>query len=183
MASTREPRDLLELDLLALDEGAEWPPTSRNVREAILATVGSQARFAGFVQRLCRFLDLGEARVRELLTSAERVDQDPWHSSRIAGVRMLHFKGGPNIAQAHAGLVQILPGVLYPAHGHRGDEWAFVLQGSAREDTGRLWEPGDLVHNPAGSRHSFRVLSPEPFLFFVVVHEGIDFENPSETSE
>jgi quercetin dioxygenase-like cupin family protein len=50
-----------------------------------------------------------------------------------------------------------------------------VLQGRAEEDTGRVWEPGDLVCNPAGSVHSFRASGPEPFAFVVVLHEGLEF--------
>ena len=46
-----------------------------------------------------------------------------------------------------------------------------------QEETGRVWEPGDVIRNAAGSTHSFRAISDEPFVFVVAVHEGIRFTN------
>lgn len=68
------------------------------------------------------------------------------------------------------------PGVEFPSHGHGGDEWAIILEGEAREDSGAQWLPGDLVHRPEGSRHSFRVVGDRPLLFAVVVRGELDFE-------
>ena len=59
-------------------------------------------------------------------------------------------------------------------HRHQGDERSLVLEGTAREDTGRIWAPGDLLLHPAGSRHEFTALGPEPFVFVVVLHGEID---------
>ena len=50
-----------------------------------------------------------------------------------------------------------------------------MLSGSAREDSGTIWYPGDLLRNPKGSRHSFEVLGDEPFVFVVVLDDWIEY--------
>jgi quercetin dioxygenase-like cupin family protein len=158
---------------LALTEEPLRP--SEELRARILDSLDPRTRLEGFAVRVAAFLDLGLERTREILALAADVTAAPWEDDRVAGVRLLHFAGGPRVATADCGLVHVAPGVVYPRHLHRGDEWAFVLSGRGEEDTGRVWEPGDVIRNPAGSSHSFRAISEEPFLFVVVVHEGIRF--------
>ncbi len=178
MASRDERTDELQRDLLDPDAlENEFAAPSPHLRGAVLATVAPGTRFEGFVRRLATFLDLGELRARELVAQVSRVSSDPWVDDTVDKVRLLHFDGGPRVAEADCGLVHVEPGSSYPLHRHRGDEWAFVLQGNAEEDSGRVWRPGDLVRNPAGSVHAFRALGPEPFVFAVVLHDGIDFED------
>ncbi len=158
---------------LALTEEPLRPGDALGAR--ILASLDPRTRFEGFAERVAALLDLGLERTREILAHVADVARAPWEDDRVAGVRLLHFPGGPRVATADCGLVQVAPGVVYPRHLHRGDEWAFVLQGRGQEDTGRVWEPGDVIRNPAGSSHAFRAISDEPFVFVVVVHEGIRF--------
>lgn len=175
--SSRKTYPELERDLLDLtDSGEEGVAPGPALRERLLATLDEGSRFAGFVRRVASFLDLDPDRTRSLLGRVAEVAGPAWEDGRLQGVRLHHFDGGPRLAGAHCGLVYVVPGISYPAHLHRGDEWAFVLQGTAREDSGRLWAPGDVVRSPEGSRHSFTALGPEPFVFVVVVHDGIDHE-------
>lgn len=177
MTTRKADREDLERDLFDLtDSGDEGVAPRPALREMLLATLDEGSRFAGFVRRVASFLDLDPERTRTLLDRVADVAGPAWEDGRRPGVRLHHFDGGPRLAGAHCGLVYVEPGVSYPMHRHRGDEWAFVLQGTAREDSGRLWAPGDVVQSPEGSRHSFRALGPQPFVFVVAVHGGIEHE-------
>jgi len=163
--------DLLETDVA---EGATNTAT-RDRRAELLATLRPATRLEGFVRRLSTFLDLGPERVRNLLREVGDVRAASWTDDQVAGVRLLHFDGGPRHATADCGLVHVGPGQRYPRHHHPGDEWSLVLAGSAvEEETGVVWEPGDIVHNAAGSTHAFRAIGDEPFVFAVVLADGIE---------
>jgi quercetin dioxygenase-like cupin family protein len=174
MSRSKRPTPL-EADLLELAETADVTVVPRaSLRETLLATVSDERRYEGFVDRLATFLDFDPERTRSLLGRLRSGVDDTWEEGRVEGVRLFHFDGGPRVASAHCGLVRVDPGVTYPLHRHQGDEWAFVLQGTAREDDGRVLAPGDLLHNLPGSRHAFTAEGPEPFVFVVVLHAGIE---------
>jgi putative transcriptional regulator len=140
----------------------------------LLDSIGDEDPFAGFLERLSDYFDLPAHRVREILGALSQLDEDAWETDR-PGTRLHHFDGGPRVSEADCGLVRMEPGARYPAHRHLGAEWAFVLRGRAEEDeTGAVWEPGDLVHRAADSVHAFRVLGDEPFVFAIVLHDGIE---------
>jgi putative transcriptional regulator len=168
--------DLLHADLLAESPVADDPPRpSAGLRERLLRSIDTRARFDGFADRLATFLDLAPGRARELLGCVERVRESIWMDDRVAGVRLLHFPGGPRHADADCGLVHIEPGVRYPRHRHPGGEWTFVLAGRAvEEETGRVWLPGDLVHGAAGTAHAYRVEGDAPFVFAIVLRNGLE---------
>jgi quercetin dioxygenase-like cupin family protein len=171
--------DLLEAD--ADDEAPLAPSAAR--RAELLATLAPATRLEGFVARLATFLDLAPARARELVRSIPEVREATWIDDRVAGVRLLHFAGGPRHAGSDCGLVHLAPGTRYPRHVHVGDEWSFVLSGSAEEEeTGAVWSPGDLVRCPPGSAHAFRALGAEPFVFAVVLTNGIRIEEAIEAA-
>ena len=97
--------------------------------------------------------------------------------------RLLHFEGGARHAGADCGLVQVPAGARYPLHRHLGEEWVFVLSGSAEEEgTGETWGPGDLYRRPGGSSHAFRAIGSHPFVFAIVLREGIALEEPPAPS-
>ena len=151
---------------------------SVELRERILAAIGSEGRLDGFVERTGAFFDLSAERARQLLEAAQAPPEgDGWSEIPVPGVRLYHFDGGPRVAEADCGLVHLAPGVAFPRHRHIGDERSLVLSGSAEESGGARWEPGDLVHRPAGSVHWFRAVGSEPYVFAVVLHGGIE---PSE---
>lgn len=151
------------------------PPVrpSGSLRERVLAATRSETSLEGYVDRLCSLLDLGAARVREILAEIGNVASDTWEASPTPGMRLLHFDGGPRVAEADCGLVHFVPGEDFPRHRHVGDEWSLILQGRVEEDDGSVSLPGDLMHRPAGSAHSFRAVGDEPLVFAVVIFEGI----------
>jgi putative transcriptional regulator len=177
--STRDPEELLEVDLLALDPDAETPQPRPELRATLLASIAGESALAGFGPRLAAFFDLAERRTQELLRAAAGAAANWEQMRRVAGVELLHFSGGARVGSADCGLVRIAPGVRFPKHEHQGDEWSLVLSGSAEEEeSGAQWRPGDIVHRPAGSVHAFRVTSREPFVFGVVLHDRIELLEP-----
>lgn len=157
------------------------PPDS--VRAAVLAAVRPERRFEGFVDRMSTFLDLATSNVRALVRSIDvATDPDGGWQPDEPGTLLYHFEGGPRVAEADCGLVRVEAGSGYPAHRHLGDEWNFVLSGTAREDSGAVWNTGDVVHRKAGSVHSFRVIGDEPLVFAVVLHGGIEIQHKGPSS-
>lgn len=165
-------REDIQADLLDL---AAEPTPGASLRERILGGARSVERFEGFVARLSDFLDLSEGPTRALLDSIRASYTDAWQETSN-GVRVKHFAGGPRHAEAHCGLVQIEPGASFPMHRHVGDEWVFVVQGEGREDDGTTWHPGDLLRNPADSRHAITSVGTEPLVFLAAAHHGIERE-------
>ena len=166
----KEPldRDLLDADALA----SEPVEPSARLRAAVLGSVATTSRLAGFTDRLATFFDLVQERAAELIREASG-DADSWQQATHA--RLFHLAGGPRVASADCGLVRIEPGARFPRHRHLGDEWSLVLAGEAEEEeTGARWAPGDLVLRPRDSAHAFRVVSAEQLVFAVVLHGGLE---------
>ncbi len=94
-------------------------------------------------------------------------------SQRPAGISLLHLQGGPKVATAdNCGLLHPEPGTRFPEHEHLGEKWALFLKDPCIEHTGIIGRTGDLVHKSTGSKHFFRVLDYEPFVFAVVLYDG-----------
>lgn len=177
----------LQAELRAIEEtltdvalSVESVRPSADVKTRLFASFQAQTRFAGFVDRVAEFFDLGAQRARELLDSISALPNPPWEASPVPGTSLLHFDGGPRVAEAvNCGLVHIAPGGGFPKHRHIGDEWALILQGSSQEDSGAVSQPGDLLHKEADSEHAFRVISDEPLVFAVVLYGGIQIVQES----
>jgi quercetin dioxygenase-like cupin family protein len=74
-----------------------------------------------------------------------------WQSHAVAGVRMKVLAVNPAGRYATV-LVDVAPGVRFPAHHHRGDEECYVISGSI-ETMGQRLGPGDFLHATAGTDH------------------------------
>lgn len=161
----------------ALGHAAEPIQPSAQLRDRLLASVTPETRWDGFVSRLSQIFDLAGDRIREILRSPS----EQWDRESFPGIAdLLHFDPGPRVAFASdAGLVWLEPGITFPLHEHTGDEWQLILQGRAEElESGDIWEPGDIVHRPPGSKHRFRALGDEPFVFAVILHAPIELIDP-----
>ncbi len=156
---------------------------SNRLRKQILASPDENNRFDGFVERLVTFFNLSGDRIRELLSTADFVPHQPWEPSGVAGISFLHFDGGPRVASADCGFVHVEPETNFPAHRHFGEEWVFVIQGRAQEDSGKVWAPGDLVYRAPDSAHSFRVIGDEPFIYAVVLQDGFEWSEEVNTDD
>jgi anti-sigma factor ChrR (cupin superfamily) len=164
--TTRDPREELR----------EFEPVEPSVelRRRVLASVDPASRWEGFVARFARLFDLDEARAREVLASADPATRPGWTTIPLPGVQLFHFAGGPGRATADCGLVHLAPGAFIPRHRHTGTEWNFVLSGSADDESGTQWLPGDLVLRETDSVHILRNAGAEPLLFAVVLEAPIE---------
>jgi quercetin dioxygenase-like cupin family protein len=175
--SARDP----EADLLGEGLGEPAAP-SAELRGAVLASVTARTKLAGFAERLASLFDFGAARAAELLREASG-DASGWEAIPLPGVRLFHFAGGERVAGADCSLVRLEPGAHFPLHRHGGDEWVFVLAGEAEEEgTGARWLPGDLLYRGAGSAHAYRAVGAAPFVFAVVLRDGIEIAEPPASS-
>ncbi len=172
---------LLQADLLFDAQGAPEPiAPSEALRASVLSSVAGRGDLASYARRVAEMFDLAEPRALGLLALVARSGEAPWQPAPLSptrcaeGARLLHFAGGPRVAEADCGLVSLAAGARFPEHVHGGDEWALVLSGAAEEEsTGASWLPGDLVHRAAGSRHAFRTTSREPLVFAVILEGHI----------
>jgi hypothetical protein len=153
----------------------EPEPVSGHARQRLLQAVDDPAlRFSPFFDRLSQLFDLGLDRVREI--TAQIDDAANWESGPMPGVRLLHFAGGPRVAAADNGLVQLEPGLAFPKHRHLGAERVLILAGAYRDDSGRVWRAGDLHASDPSIQHSYVVLEEGPCLQAVSIEGGIWIE-------
>lgn len=157
------------------EEGVTPLDPSPELRRRVLAIADPASPFEGFVGRIARLFDLPEGRARELLADAAPARDEGWSPGFAPGMQLLHLQGGDGAADADCGFVRLAPGARLPPHRHGGLELALALAGRAEEEgSGEVWEPGDLVVREAGSVHGFRTVGDEPFLFAVVLHDGLE---------
>ena len=67
----------------------------------------------------------------------------------------MHFTGGPAVAGADTGYVELQPGAQFPLHEHVGEEITLVLAGTIRDPDGTTHGPGEEIVKGPGSRHVF----------------------------
>lgn len=146
--------------------------SSDHAREMVLDSINDHTRFAGFLQRFADLFDLNTQVSQQLLDKIDQLTDSAWESTPFPGVTIMKFPGGPSVATATCGIVQVEPGKLFPAHQHQADELTLILQGSARDDSGNILAAGDISHSLAGSSHSFRILGEEIFVFAVVLYKN-----------
>ena len=145
--------------------------------ERLLASLETRTRFEAFTARLGRLLDLDEEPVDKLLDAIDAFPHHPWIARKIAGVYQLPFDPGPRLSGAECALTALEPQTVFPPHRHRGHEWGFVLQGRVFRITERgedLFVPGDIVHNPPASVHSFAVAGDTTLMWVLVSYGGIE---------
>jgi anti-sigma factor ChrR (cupin superfamily) len=116
-----------------LAEAAYGPSPGAAVRDVLLARVEQgRAAFSGFALHLA-------------------TDKN-WQSHPVNGIRMKVLAVNRHLHYAML-LLDVAPGVRYPAHHHAGNEDCYVLSGSMQM-FGRRLGPGDFLHADAGTNHS-----------------------------
>jgi putative transcriptional regulator len=164
VATTQEALAALSLALRPVQ-----PPPS--LRERLLAAARGPSRFAPFIDRLARLIDVAADRARDLLASLER--PETWLPTPGPNVHLVHLFGGPAVAGADVGFVRVAAGTAFPLHRHTGDERVLVLQGSYRDSTGTTARPGDVITMPTGTAHELQA-GPDHDLIYAVVAYGIE---------
>jgi putative transcriptional regulator len=146
---------------------------SLKVREQLFARVRNQSRWAPFVERVAELFDLTVEKAEALLETL--ADAGNWVPGPGGGTELYFVPKGPRLAGAEAGFLRLDANVQFPKHRHLGQETAIIMDGSLREDgSDRVWQPGDVQINEAGTEHSFTA-GENGCLFAVVVVEGVDF--------
>jgi len=169
LAVTRDALSLLAAALPPVQPSLHAPA----LRARLMSSVHGPARFAPFIDRLARLIDVAAERARELLASLER--PETWLPSFSPNVALVHLLGGPAVAGADVGFVRVTAGTTFPPHRHLGAEHVLVLQGSYSDSDGSSVRAGDLVHMPAGSSHHFTA-GPDADLIYAVVVHGFEIE-------
>lgn len=159
------------LSALAVALPPARPPAA--LRARLLASTRGPGRFAPFIDRLARLIDVAADRARELLASLDRADV--WQTSPAPNVGLVHLLGGPAVAGADVGFVRVAAGTMFPPHRHVGEEHVLVLQGNYLDSAGHRVGAGELVHMPADSSHHFTA-GPEVDLIYAVVVGGVEID-------
>jgi quercetin dioxygenase-like cupin family protein len=141
--------------------------------ERIQRSTSDPGQFEGFIDRLGVFLDLPEQDVRDILDGVLDSDES-WRPNGLPGIFLKPITAGTRHSASDCALVHMEPGTVFPRHGHRGDEWGFVLQGEALEDNGRKAKPGDIVFQTRAGTHSFAATGEQVFMFFSI-SDGLEF--------
>jgi anti-sigma factor ChrR (cupin superfamily) len=125
-----DPVEFDEIVARALAELATGPVPGAHVRSRVMARVSPEPG-AGFQFRFAADAD--------------------WVDHPIPGIRMRVL--ARNQATGYATVVlDVAPGVKFPAHHHGGDEDCYVISGSVHT-LGRRLGPGDFLHADAGTDH------------------------------
>lgn len=159
-ATDEDDLDVGVLDFLT--RGLPPTPLRPGLRDRLLGTAGTKARFLPFLDRMMALFDLPEAAANAELASID--DGEGW-MDMVPGVRFRDFEGGPAIGEAHGGLVRVAPGASFPDHEHVGDEAMLMLQGEVEDDRGTRYSAGALIESPDGSTHGLRNVGVDDVIY------------------
>jgi len=121
-------------------------------------------------------LDLNEEATLAVLSQARLTP--PWPMHPAPGVDILPVRPGPARRRALCCLVRLVPGAVFPAHWHQGEETTFVLDGGFRDDDGALYWAGDDVTRTDAGPHQPRAVGVDPCVCLVVARGGVSFTTP-----
>jgi quercetin dioxygenase-like cupin family protein len=162
--TTEETLDERVLEFLA--GGLRPLPLPSVLRERLLGAAGGRNRFLPFLDRMMALVDLPEAETEGHL---HLIDDDTSWEDMLPGVRYRDFDGGPALGEAHAGLVRLAPGEMFPHHSHVGEERVLVLQGEVVDEQGHHYRAGDLVVSNDGTAHEVRAVGDQEAIYAAVV--------------
>ena len=121
-----------EIVALALAESVSGPAPPPRLRELVLARIAQEASGPeGF--------------------SVQFAHEEQWRPYPLPGIRMKVLAINRQNGYATL-LLDVAPGVRFPAHHHAGDEECYVISWSIRT-LGRRLGPGDFLHADAGTDH------------------------------
>lgn len=181
-AIARSPQlmsELRQIEEALADVAMSLPPIEPEAssRGKLLAAVEADP-FAPFIERLAKIFDLGVEKMREV--AAMISDATKWEPGPIPGLELIHFAGGPRVADADTGFARLPAGFHFPLHRHEGDEIVLILQGTYTDLTnGEVHRPGDIVSMGGGTEHAFLVGKDEPLVFAVALRVGLTFPGVS----
>lgn len=153
--------------MIAVSPPVAPPPA---VKDRLLASVGG-GRFEAFAGRMAKLFDVTLDRARELLALIERPAS--W-VAQIPGISLVHFEGGPSMADADCGFIRMTPGALFPPHTHLGEELVTILAGQLRDMTNHhVLRPGDDSLQAQGTSHYLMCVGDEDCIYASRALSGI----------
>ena len=158
--------DLSVLDALANALEPSVPPTS-GLRARLFGAINGRERFSPFLDRLITLFDLPEDETRREIDAI--LDPDAEWEPMIDGCSFRDFEGGPALGEAHAGLIRLQPGAVFPNHRHVGEERMLLLQGRVRDTDGNEYRAGDTIVSADGSEHEMLAIGDEGVIYAAVV--------------
>lgn len=158
------------LDFLSLGLPAIPPPSA--LRGRLMARVGGRDRFLPFLDRLVTLFDLPEDDTRREVDAI--LDPQAEWESLVPGCTFRDFDGGPALGEAHAGLIRVQPGSVFPSHRHVGEERTLVLQGRVADEHGNEYRAGDMIVMADGTEHELRAVGDHEVIYASVV-VALDF--------
>jgi quercetin dioxygenase-like cupin family protein len=160
-----------ELDPLVLDALANalapTAPPAVGLRARLFGNIAGRERFSPFLDRLITLFDLPEDETRREVEAI--VDPDAEWEPMIDGCSFRDFEGGPALGEAHAGLIRLQPGAVFPNHRHVGEERMLLLQGRVRDSEGNEYRAGDSIVSADGSAHEMLAIGDEEVIYAAVV--------------
>jgi quercetin dioxygenase-like cupin family protein len=157
--------DPLVLDALASALAPKAP--AAGLRARLFGRIGGRDRFLPFIDRLITLFDLGEDDTRREIDAL--TDPTAEWEDLIDGCRFRDFEGGPALGEAHAGLIRLQPGSVFPNHRHVGTERMLLLQGRVRDTAGNEYRAGDAIVSDDGSEHEMVAIGDEEVIYAAVV--------------
>lgn len=153
------------LDLLSAGLSPTPPPSG--LRARLMQRVGGPERFLPFLDRLIGLFDLPEAETRREIDAI--LDPDAEWESMVPGCSFRDFDGGPGIGEAHAGLIRLQPGHVFPNHRHVGEERVLMIQGRVVDEHGTEYRAGDVIVSADGTEHELRAIGDQEVIYAAVV--------------
>jgi ChrR-like protein with cupin domain len=171
-----EQRDLAELfeRLSALPE-PDQSGVERGRARLMAAVTHSEERFAPLFDKLTHLFDLSAEALRAIFARA--ANEAEWTPGPLPWVSLLHFQGGPRVAEFDTGLVRLKKGMPFPAHRHLGHERVLILDGGYFDHDQHWYGPGDRHDMTEGSQHSLRMNADRDVLLAVVISGEIEVVN------
>jgi anti-sigma factor ChrR (cupin superfamily) len=160
-----------ELDPLVLDALASAlepaAPPARGLRARLFGRIGGRDRFLPFLDRLIALFDLSEDDTRREVDAITEPSAE-WEEL-VDGCKFRDFEGGPGLGEAHAGLIRLQPGAVFPNHRHVGEERILLLQGRVRDSEGNEYRAGDTLVSADGTEHEMVAVGDEEVIYAAVV--------------
>jgi mannose-6-phosphate isomerase-like protein (cupin superfamily) len=155
----------------ALGDAVAPVAPSPDIKARLLASVGG-GRFEQFADRMAQLFEVTVERARELLGLIERPAS--W-VTQLPGIALIHFEGGPALANADCGFLRVAPGTMFPPHVHVGEELVTVLSGQMRDMVnGHVVNPGEDYRQAAGTTHYFQATGDVELVYASRALEGIE---------
>lgn len=145
-----------------------------DVLQRLLASAGV-GRFERFAERCAVLFDVTLDRARELLGLIERPAS--W-LPQLPGLSLVHFDGGPSMANADCGFIRMAPGAMFPPHSHLGEETVTILAGRIHDVVNdRVLGAGDDYVQREGTKHYLMSVGTEDCIYASRAVGGIDLGN------